>query len=204
MIPIQFPDVSNALREAFGLKGRVRANLDESVAPVVQVYDLATSPYAANPVPCQSERAQGAVVGENGHLWVQPAPNALLRTMEFDIFNETAGALIYVVLILTPANIATLVSTSLEPLRNMNARFVGGAPALVASASDRATEAGIVGLEVLRFQVAGESDKRVVIPGGWSLYGDDALGIGGFCIACLAANTAVRSNFHCQEWRLQA
>lgn len=79
-IPVQNPNVGDALRQAFDLKGSVRPFLEEFIVPTVQVGDLARGAPPAFVRHAVARFSQGAVVGQRA-VWRFEMPGGMIAVL---------------------------------------------------------------------------------------------------------------------------
>jgi hypothetical protein len=97
-LPIGWGDISQRLRRAFNITGRIPTRLDENVVPVAIVRDCNVHPFATDPAVVACEHEVAAIVGVQGTIGIaNTGPRGSVLIIEkLWLSNSVAGGRIEV------------------------------------------------------------------------------------------------------------
>jgi len=198
---INWPSVSEALGQVFGIKGRVDVALDEALIPVAQVADLSGAPYNRTIIPGGQQVTAGAGgAGRESGVMAQPGANVILVVRGVYILNQSGGRQDYIYGWMNAAHVAAVANPVVSNVISFNSktRGVGYHLASTLTAFDVAAPAMF---PIGRVSLADDAAHYRVIPGGFALYGSDA-GAGAFGIECTGANVGMITGWFVEEYKL--
>lgn len=177
-IPIQTPSVGTALQAAFGLQGRVRPYLEESIIPVVTLGDLGqgSAPYIRRHAAASWQQA--AVAAEYPSIRIEAIPGTIAVITNVRAFAGAAGNFRFGF----PGNAASLAAQANTAAKGFtDGRILTGAPSgaqAPASVMTFGTAAALVApyQSLMRVQA---NVPQAIEPVGWVI-GTGSNGLYGF------------------------
>ena len=199
-MPINWPGDSNAVRQLFGLKGRVTLGLDESVVPVVIIGDADQSPWGGS-----LNVGRGAFIDPlpalNAYAVAQPGGGVVLRIDQINIGNDTGTVIDWHLNLLTPAQIATLTIATTFNFQNLQSPIqADGALDRTASVLLEANVAGIIGTQIDAGTLPANDHDVIPLPNPVYLDSAAAGGVGGLAIIADVVNTGILVAFNGREY----
>lgn len=203
MKPINWPDMSQSLSDALGLKGRVVLALDETTFPAVVAASLTNTPFDRLATPGGFTRESAAAgVGTNSGVLCQPAANTILVVRAIRITNETGATAPYTVRWLSAANVAAVTIVATTTLNAYNPRQQVAAGQQLGSTQSSFNHTAIVsGYTLDRIPVATDTSVYLELPGGFALYGNNPQA-GALAVYNQTANAACRAQMFVDEYKL--
>lgn len=204
MLPFNRPQITQAIAEMFGLKGRVQIAVTDYVNPGMEIARLWDSPYLRFGLTVAGNATASAVAAEFGYVMFAPGPNVALQIKTLIATNPTAGALRYLVRRSTAAQVATL---GLSSSAFLNASAEDSSVPDAASrilVGTHTVNSSAIGRAIIALELPANSHTIVTLPDpGIILFGNDPNGIPALGFACTTLNVAApEGSCFGREWPL--
>lgn len=200
MLPVQNAESVKALTAALGLKGRVKLEVDETLAPVIVTDDLTNSPYTTI-VPMVSARRQGAVALNNSAISLEPVAGSILVIDRITLENDAGSDSEFELRFMSAADVATVTTASSGTPLNLNSLFdASGNAARTGALGRNLTNIGLVGTIAGRYGVLDNDQLVIEFPSGFAIYGDDAFGPAALAIWNVVVNESCAANFYARQF----
>lgn len=198
--PFNRPQVAEAIAGFLGTKGTLLLEAETGLVPVVNVGDVANSPYLRYGVPVAESDTAPAVVGGLAYVAIRPGATVCLAVRQI-IVPATANFMSLSVRVATLAQLAAAGSVEGAKVLDLSDRQAG---TLRSSVLNIGTDPGFVGNGLFGITVPANGATVVYeFPEpGLILYGDDVGGRAGLLVQENIANRTLHVGFVAREWPL--
>lgn len=196
------PQVQQGLADFFALKGQVDSSFDATILPVVNIADLAETPYSQYSVPVAEAATAPAVAAKLSYLMARPGQNNILGVRGVIIDNTSGAAASFGLRVMTTAQVNAL--TTAPALLTQFLALTGTlanpeAGDLRPSALNSGADALLLGNAFASLTIPNGDFRAITFPRIIWLYGTSQTRPA-VAVVGSAVNTAVTATFFGEEW----
>lgn len=195
------PEIAEALARFLSFKGKISLQAEEQIVPVVNIGDIANSPYLRYGVPvAESDTIAAAGAGELGFVAIRPGATVCLAVRQI-VVPATANFMSLSVRVCTLAQLAAAGSVEGPKVLDLSAEEIG---ATRSSVLNTGSDAAFIGNGMFGITVPANGATVVYeFPEpGLILYGNNPNGRGALVVQENAANRDLHLGFVAREWPL--